>query len=72
MQPTSEKIWTVLGQEFGEDYWRKAMVVCALCGLKITGATFWEPPLAAYKDLGRQKMEIIPNGACSLPSDPKR
>ena len=38
--PITEKIWTVLCQEFGEYDERKAIVVRALYGLKIAGADF--------------------------------
>ena len=40
MSPVTETIWTVLGHEFGEDAGRKAIVVCALYGLKIIGTAF--------------------------------
>ena len=39
--PVIEKIWAVLGQEFGEDAGRKFIVVWAIYGLKSTGAAFW-------------------------------
>ena len=39
--PVTENIWTVLGQEFGEDAGRKAIVVQSFYGLKSAGATFW-------------------------------
>ena len=38
--PVTENIWTVLGQGFGEDNGRKAIVVQALYGLKSEGAAF--------------------------------
>ena len=38
--PCCEKIWTTLGQEFGDDCDRKAIVVRALYGLKLSGAAF--------------------------------
>ena len=38
--PITEKIWTVLGCEFGEDSGRKATVVHGFFGLKIAGAAF--------------------------------
>ena len=38
--PITEKIWTVLGPEFGKDYGREAIVVRALYGLKSSGAKF--------------------------------
>ena len=36
----TEKIWKFLGQKFGEDYGRKAIVVRALYGSKSAGADF--------------------------------
>jgi hypothetical protein len=39
--PITEKIWTILGAEFGYDLkGRKAIIVRAIYGLKSTGATF--------------------------------
>ena len=38
--PCSEKIWTVLGKEFGADQGKKAIIVHALYGLKSSGAAF--------------------------------
>ncbi len=38
--PVTEKIWTVLGPEFGQDCGKKALVVRALYGLKSAGAAF--------------------------------
>ena len=38
--PVTEKIWTVLGREVGEDYDMKAIVVRSLCGMKSAGAAF--------------------------------
>jgi Reverse transcriptase (RNA-dependent DNA polymerase) len=38
--PVAEKIWTVLGPEFGTDKGKKAIVVRSLYGLKSSGAAF--------------------------------
>ena len=38
--PVSERIWTVLGQEFGEHAGKRAIVKRALYGLKSAGASF--------------------------------
>jgi hypothetical protein len=38
--PITDKVWTVLGPEFGEDYGRRALIVRALYGLKSAGAAF--------------------------------
>jgi len=31
--PTEEKIWTILGPEFGDDQGKKSLIICALYGL---------------------------------------
>jgi hypothetical protein len=38
--PITEKVWTVLGPEFGDDNGKRALIVRALYGLKPAGATF--------------------------------
>jgi hypothetical protein len=38
--PITEKVWTVLGAEFGSDAGKSAIVVRALYGLKSAGAAF--------------------------------
>ena len=38
--PVTQKIWTLLGQYFGEDYGRKAIVVWDIYALKSEGAAF--------------------------------
>ena len=38
--PVKEKIWTILGPEFGEDAGKRAVIVRALYGLKSAGAAF--------------------------------
>ena len=38
--PCSEKIWTVLGKQFGTDQGKKAIIVRALYGLKSSGEAF--------------------------------
>ncbi len=38
--PVKEKVWTMLGPEFGQDSGRSAIIVRALYGLKSTGAAF--------------------------------
>ena len=38
--PCSEKIWTVLGKEFGADQGKKAIIVHALYGIKSSGADY--------------------------------
>jgi hypothetical protein len=38
--PLTEKVWTVLGPEFGDDAGKRALIVRALYGLKSAGAAF--------------------------------
>jgi len=38
--PTSEKVWTICGQEFGPDAGKRAIIVRALYGLKGSGASY--------------------------------
>jgi hypothetical protein len=38
--PLTEKVWTVLGPEFGEDAGKRALVLRVLYGIKSTGAAF--------------------------------
>ena len=54
--PCREKIWTTLGKEFGDDCGRKAIVVRALYGLKLSGAAF-RAHLAGYM---RGGLRVVP------------
>ncbi len=38
--PITEKVWTVLGPEFGIEAGKSAIIVCTLYGLKSAGAAF--------------------------------
>jgi hypothetical protein len=38
--PCEERIWTLLGPEFGQDQGKKAVIVRALYGLKSAGSSF--------------------------------
>jgi hypothetical protein len=38
--PITEKVWTVLGPEFGDDAGKSALIARALYGLKLSGAAF--------------------------------
>ncbi len=40
MNGVKEKVWTILGPEFGLDSGKSAITVCALYGLKSAGAAF--------------------------------
>jgi len=50
--PVTEKIWTILGPEFGEDAGKKAIIVRALYGLKSAGAAFRNHLADCMKTLG--------------------
>ena len=50
--PVTEKIWTVLGQEFGEDADRKAILVRALYGLKSAISAFQNHLIDCMNHLG--------------------
>jgi hypothetical protein len=50
--PCSEKIWTVLGPEFGSDAGKTAIVVRALYGVKSAGASFRNHLADCMKHLG--------------------
>jgi hypothetical protein len=38
--PITEKVWTVLGPEFGDDAGKRVLIVRALYGLKSSGADY--------------------------------
>ncbi len=50
--PNKEKIWMLLGPEFGKDKGRKAIVVRALYGLKSAGAAFRSHLADCMRQLG--------------------
>ena len=50
--PVKERIWTVLGPEHGEDAGKKALIVCALYGLKSSGAAFRAQLCECMRSLG--------------------
>jgi hypothetical protein len=50
--PISEKLWTVLGPEFGDDAGKRARIVRALYGLKSAGAAFRNHLAECMKHLG--------------------
>jgi hypothetical protein len=50
--PITEKIWTVLGPEFGDDAGKRALIVHALYGLKSAGAAFRNHLAVCMKHLG--------------------
>jgi hypothetical protein len=50
--PITEKIWTLLGPEFGDDAGKWALIVRALYGLKSAGAAFRNHLAECVKHLG--------------------
>jgi hypothetical protein len=50
--PITEKVWTVLGPEFGDDAGKHALIVRALYGLKSAGAAFRNHLAECMKHLG--------------------
>jgi hypothetical protein len=50
--PLTEKVWTVLGPEFGDDAGKRALIVRALYGLKSSGAAFRNHLAECMKQLG--------------------
>jgi hypothetical protein len=50
--PITEKVWTVLGPEFGYDAGKRALIVRALYGLKSAGAAFRNHLAECIKHLG--------------------
>jgi hypothetical protein len=52
MAPITDKVWTVLGPEFGDDAGNRALIVRSLYGLKSTGASFRNHLAECTKRLG--------------------
>jgi hypothetical protein len=52
MAPITEKVWTVLGPEFGDDAGNRALIMRALYGLKFAGAAFRNHLAECMKHLG--------------------
>jgi hypothetical protein len=50
--PLTEKVWTVLGPEFGDDAGNRALIVRDLYGLKSAGAAFRNHLAECMKHLG--------------------
>ena len=59
--PNKEKIWTLLGPEFGKDNSRKAIVVRALYGLKSAGAAFRSHLADCMRQLGYESNKADPD-----------
>ena len=50
--PITEKVWTILGPEFGADQGKKAIIVRELYGIKSSGAAFRSHLCICMKGLG--------------------
>ena len=59
--PCSEKVWTVLGPEFGADAGRRAIIVRACYGLKLSGASFMSHLAKCMKHLKWQRCKADPD-----------
>ncbi|KAL7530823.1 hypothetical protein ACHAXR_003692 [Thalassiosira sp. AJA248-18] len=59
--PITEKVWCILGQEFGEQAGRKAIIVRALYGLKSAGAAFRKHLADCMRHMGYKPCLTVPN-----------
>ena len=59
--PNREKIWTVLGLEFGDSAGKSVMIVRALYGLKSAGASFRAHLAQCMQELGYQSCDTDPD-----------
>jgi hypothetical protein len=59
MDPLTEKVWTVLGPEFGDDTGKRALVVLDLYGLKSAGAVFRNQLADCMKHLSWKPVALI-------------
>jgi hypothetical protein len=59
--PVKEKVWTVLGPEFGPDAGRSAIVVRALYGLKSAGAAFRAHLASFMRQMGYSSCKADPD-----------
>jgi hypothetical protein len=59
--PVKEKVWTVLGPEFGPDVGRSAIIVRALYGLKSAGAAFRAHLASFMRQMGYTSCKADPD-----------
>ena len=59
--PCTEKVYTTLGEEFGEDAGKQAVIVRALYGLKSAGASFRNHLAECMKFLGYEPCQADPD-----------
>jgi hypothetical protein len=59
--PVKEKVWTILGLEFGHDSGKSAKKVCALYGLKSAGAAFQALLASFMRQMGYASCKADPD-----------
>mgnify|MGYP006199594339 CR=1 FL=1 len=59
--PCKEKVWTVLGPEFGPDAGKNALIVLALYGLKSAGAAFRAHLASFMRQMGYTSCKADPD-----------
>jgi hypothetical protein len=59
--PITEKVWTVLGPEFGSDAGKSAIIVHALYGLKSAGAIFHAHLASFMRQMGYTSCNADPD-----------
>jgi hypothetical protein len=59
--PITEKVWTILGPEFGQDTGKMAVIVRALYGLKSAGAAFRAHLASCMRELGYTSCKADPD-----------
>ena len=59
--PVTEKVWTVLGPEFGQDAGKSAVIVRALYGLKSAGAAFCAHLASFMRQMGYTSCKADPD-----------
>ncbi len=59
--PIKEKVWTVLGPEFGHDAGKSAIITRALYRLKSAGVAFWAHLASFMRQMGYTSCKVDPN-----------
>ena len=59
--PSHEKIWALLGPEFGDDVAKSTIIVRALYKLKSAGASFWAHLAQCMQELGYHPCDVDPD-----------
>jgi hypothetical protein len=59
--PVKERVWTILGPDFGQDTGKSAIIVQALNGLKSSGAVFWAHIPLFMRQMGFKVCKADPN-----------